>query len=204
MDVSSYQGEVDWQTLAGQGIAFAWIKATEGSSFTDRCFAYNYAEAQKTTLCVGAYHFFSYDSSGETQAKNFIRTVAETDNMLPPAVDIEFYGDYAGNPKSREEVTEELQSLLNALEEHYHRKPVLYATGRSYSMYLSGAYEDYDIWIRNMIAVPSFADGREWRFWQYTDKAQLDGYHGEEPCIDMNIFNGTPTEFYQYVSERTE
>lgn len=64
VDVSSYQGEIDWEILSSQNISFAFIKATEGSSFVDEHFAYNYAEARKTDLAVGAYHFFSYDSPG--------------------------------------------------------------------------------------------------------------------------------------------
>ena len=84
VDVSAYQGEIDWDTLALQGISFAYIKATEGSSFVDKCFDYNYAQAKKTGLRVGAYHFFSFDSGGDTQAENFIATVEPCENMLPP------------------------------------------------------------------------------------------------------------------------
>lgn len=200
VDVSSYQGEIDWNTLANQGIEFAFIKATEGSGFTDRCFEYNYTEAQKTKLRIGAYHFFSYDSGGDTQADNFIKTVPKTDNMLPPVIDLEFYGDKANDPPDREDVSRELQIMLNRLEEHYQMKPIIYATSRSYSTYLSGEYEDYDIWIRSLIAVPSFKDGRKWRFWQYSDKGKLEGYHGDESYIDMNIFNGTLEEFEHYAN----
>ena len=75
VDVSSYQGQIDWETLSSQNISFVFIKATEGSSFVDPCFAYNYEESQKTDLAVGAYHFFSYDSPGAAQAENFINTV---------------------------------------------------------------------------------------------------------------------------------
>lgn len=52
-----------------------------------------FREALQTGLRVGAYHFFSYDSSGATQADNFIATVSKITNMLPPVVDVEFYGD---------------------------------------------------------------------------------------------------------------
>ena len=75
VDVSSYQGEINWEILSEQNISFAFIKATEGSSLVDKNFAYNFEEAKKTSIAVGAYHFFSYDSKGETQAENFINTV---------------------------------------------------------------------------------------------------------------------------------
>lgn len=63
------------ESLLKQGIEFAFIKATEGSSFIDEKFNINYQNASKTNLKIGAYHFFSYDSEGSTQADNFIRTI---------------------------------------------------------------------------------------------------------------------------------
>ena len=72
---------------------FAFLKATEGSSLQDVRFAQNWANAQAAGVRVGAYHFFSYDSPGETQADNFISAVPVTPGALPPVVDIEFYGD---------------------------------------------------------------------------------------------------------------
>ena len=198
VDVSSYQGDIDWQTLASQEISFVFIKATEGSSFVDDYFEYNYREAQKTRLRVGAYHFFSYDSGGKTQAENFIRTVEACENMLPPVIDLEFYGNKEKNPPDQIEVREQLTILITALEAHYGMKPILYATQKSYDLYLAGAYEDCDIWIRSVIASPALSDGRQWAFWQYTDRARLDGYHSKEKAIDMNVFHGTKDDFINY------
>lgn len=83
VDVSSYQGKIDWNVIASQGISFAFVKATEGSSLVDPCFASNYGNAAAAGLRVGAYHFFSFDSPAETQADSFIKTVPKTENMLP-------------------------------------------------------------------------------------------------------------------------
>lgn len=203
VDVSSYQGEIDWNTLSsGEGspwrISFAFIKATEGSSFVDPCFAYNYEQACKTDLRIGAYHFFSYDSGGDTQADNFIAAVEKTEGMLPPVIDLEFYGDKEKNPPARETVREELDVMLGRLEEHYGMKPVIYATEKSYALYLENAYEEHDIWIRNVITAPRLSDGREWTFWQYTNRERLEGYSGKEKYIDVNVFHGTPEEFEAY------
>lgn len=202
-DVSAYQGEIDWSVLASQNISFAFIKATEGSSFTDKSFAYNFDEAQKTSLAVGAYHFFSYDSSGEAQAENFINAVVPFDGMLPPVIDLEFYGDNENDPPQRESVEKQLKTMLNLLEQHYKQKPVIYATEKSYKLYLSGDYEDYDIWIRNVITKPELSDGREWVFWQYTNRGRLDGYNGKEKYIDLNVFNGSAEEYAEYLKNRT-
>lgn len=115
VDVSSWQGEIDWPTLAGQGLSFAFIKATEGSGFTDPRFSYNWEEARKTALRVGAYHFFSYDSPGKTQADNFIAAVPREPGALPPVVDVEFYGDKAADPPAAADVHPQLDALGSAV-----------------------------------------------------------------------------------------
>lgn len=201
VDVSVYQGQIDWPTLAEQGISFAFIKATEGSASTDPNFQYNYAEARESGLRVGAYHFFSFDSRGETQAENFIRAVEPFDGMLPPVVDVELYGEKKRHPPAREDVTEQLTLLLEQLENHYGMRPVLYATGRAYELYLAGAYEEYDIWMRNVYFAPRLKDGKEWTFWQYTDRGRLAGYAGEEAYIDINVYNGTKEQFASYPAQ---
>lgn len=198
VDVSSYQGEIDWAVLSKQDVQFAFIKATEGSSFTDERFAFNFSEARKTDLRVGAYHFFSYDSPGDAQAEHFIKTVGNPEGMLPPVIDLEFYGDKEANPPGRAETREQLDRMIETLEAYYGVKPILYATEKSYQLYLAGGYSDCDIWIRNVITFPSLSDGRDWTFWQFTNRMRLNGYSGEETYIDVNVFNGSQSDFDRY------
>lgn len=198
VDVSRYQGQIDWELLASNDISFAYIKATEGSSYVDSCFSYNYEEARKTSLRVGAYHFFSYDSEGQTQAAHYIDVVEKTDDMLPPMIDLEFYGDKEQNPPEQGQVRQELTVMLDRLEEYYGVKPIIYATGKSYKLYLADAFQEYDIWIRNVITSPRLSDHREWTFWQYTDRGKLEGYQGDEKYIDMNVFHGSREDFLKY------
>lgn len=198
VDVSRYQGQIDWEILASNDISFAFIKATEGSSHVDSCFSYNYEEARKTGLRVGAYHFFSYDSEGQTQADHYIAVVEKTDGMLPPVIDLEFYGDKEQNPPAQDQVRQELTVMLGRLEEYYGMKPIIYATEKSYKLYLADAFQEYDIWIRNVITSPRLPDHREWTFWQYTNRGKLEGYQGDEKYIDMNVFRGSSEDFLNY------
>lgn len=193
VDVSAYQGVVDWPVLAGQGVDFAFIKATEGSTLQDRQFSANWAGAAEAGVRAGAYHFLSYDSPGETQAENFIRVVPVTPGMLPPVVDMEFYGEYLEKPPEREQVRAVLDPLLEALEAHYGVKPILYVTYRSYYRYVAGGdYAGYAIWCSSPIVFPLVPG---WRFWQYSHSARLEGYLGREERIDLNIFRGSRSEF---------
>lgn len=120
VDISSYQSDVDMEKLREQGIRFVFIKATEGSSSQDGMFPANWENAKNAGLPAGAYHFFSYDSPGSTQAENFINTVGDDlKGRLLPVVDVEYYGDKEENPPAKEDVIRELTVFLNALEAKY-------------------------------------------------------------------------------------
>lgn len=198
VDVSAYQGDIDWKTLASQNIDFAFIKATEGSNFTDKRFAFNFAEASKTSLRVGAYHFFSFESGGDTQAENFIKAVPKTENMLPPVVDLEFYGNFSADNINKESVVYELNKMLDALYEHYGMHPMIYTAEEEYSLFIDGGFENNPIWIRGVYSKPKISDGRQWTFWQYTNRERLDGYNGSERFIDMNVFYGSKEDFARF------
>lgn len=193
VDVSHYQGNIDWPTLARQNLDFAFIKATEGSGHIDECFQENWQAAGETDLLIGAYHFFSFDSEGKIQAQFYIDTVGSLDGKLAPAVDVEFYGDKSGDPPPKEEVVEQLRELLAALEEQYQVKPVIYTTYQAYRRYIENEFEDYPLWIRNVYYQPLLT-ANAWTFWQYTDTAVLEGYEGPETYIDRNVFRGTKEE----------
>ena len=193
VDVSHYQGEIDWNVLAAQDIQFVYIKATEGSIYVDERFAKNYREARQTDLKVGAYHFFSFDSFGLTQAENFIETVESFDGMLPPVVDVEFYGNKAENPPDPEEVQPQLQAYLDAVEDAYGLRPIIYATYESWELYVKGQFDDYPLWIRDIWNRPK--NSADWTFWQYTNRGRLKGFSGEEPYVDLNVFAGTAEEW---------
>ena len=188
VDVSSYQGEVDWSALAEQGVDFAFVKATEGSMLQDRQFADNWAGARAVGVTVGAYHFLSYDSPGQTQADNFISAVPVSEGALPPVIDIEFYGEYLEHPPEKEQVRAILDPLLERLEQHYGVKPILYVTYRSYYRYLAGGYGDYPIWCSSPAIFPLVPG---WQFWQYSHTGELEGYFGDQEHIDLNIFRGS-------------
>ncbi len=197
VDVSSYQGKIDWQALARNKIRFAYLKATEGSSAVDPEFSTNWKEASKTTLRFGAYHFLSFDSPGSTQADNFIKQVPKDNKALPPAVDVEFYDDKASNPPSKETVRKILNDFLKKVEAYYGKKAVIYSLYDAYGQYIQGSYPDNPVWIRDIFSYPKLEAERNWTFWQYTGKGKLSGYQGQEPFIDLNVFRGTDQEFKQ-------
>lgn len=204
IDVSHYQGVIDWEKLAEQELDFAFIKATEGSSYLDECFYDNWQAAGKTDLYIGAYHFFSFDSEGKNQAEFFINTVGNLEGKLSPVVDVEFYGDKAYNPPEKEAVVTQLGEMLSALEEHYQVKPIIYTTYTVYNQYIKGDFQEYPLWIRNVYYPPDVTLRGAWSFWQYMDTAVLEGYSGTEKYIDMNVFRGTKEELEMLLVQKDE
>lgn len=200
VDVSHYQGEIDWSVLSKNDIDFAYIKATEGSSYVDENFEYNLENALETELYIGAYHFFSFESDGRSQAEHFINNVPRIEGMMPPVIDVEFYGDIKKHPPK--DISEELCEMMDILSDYYGTKPVIYTTQDVYKQYIANGYEDCDIWIREVIMTPYLPDGRSWTFWQYTNREILSGYSGEEKFIDMNVFSGNKNDFDTFIKER--
>lgn len=191
VDVSSYQGEIDMATLAAQDVNFAYIKATEGASYVDARFAESWAAAEAAGLPAGAYHYFSYKVSGAEQARHYIETVGElTAGRLIPVVDMELTKEEKANPPEVAEVVKALRVFLATLEEEYGVRPMIYATKDYYEKYLKADFADYPRWVRSVLWPVYIEAGGDWVLWQYDDHGKLEGYHGDEEFIDLNVLNG--------------
>lgn len=199
VDVSHYQGTIDWEKLEDQGVEFAYIKATEGSGHVDDRFAGNWEGAKEAGMKAGAYHFFSFDSPAETQLENFVNTVPAYPGMLPPTVDFEFYGDKQVNPPDQEAAAGELTRLLEGLEAHYGVRPVIYATPEAWELYLKGRFDQYPLWIRSVVTPPEIGEA-EWTFWQYSNRGRLSGYTGGETFIDLNVYGGSREQWEEWAA----
>lgn len=198
VDISRYQGDVDWRGLKSEGISFAFIKATEGVEYVDPNFKINWKRAHRTGMRVGAYHFMNYETDGKEQAKNFKKTVGRKFGMLPPVIDVEFYGKYVKTHPSKELMYSRLDVMLDELEGKYHKKPIIYTNKYIYKKYISERYESYPIWISDHDLPDKLYDGREWDFCQYTFKGKLESVGGGTKHVDMNVFNGSKWELRKY------
>lgn len=190
VDVSAYQADIDMIKLKEQNIEFIYIKATEGSKTQDVRFAENREKAEKAGLLSGAYHFFSYDSAGKTQAENFINTVGpELKGKLLPVVDVEYYGDKEQNPPEKADVVRELKDFLEILEDQYGVKPMIYTRFDIYDKYLKGEFDGYKKWMSSLYTPLSWNYKDDWYIWQYLNRGELEGYTGGEKYIDLNVLN---------------
>lgn len=188
LDVSHYQGDVDWKTVAEtEKYQFVYMKATEGNDFTDDTFMQNWEGAKDNGFLTGAYHFFSARSTGEQQADHFISVVPKEAATLPPVIDIEIALTH--DPAI---IAQELMTMIEKLEQTYTKKPVLYVTYDTYNKYIAGGFAGYDIWIRDIVKFPTLKGKQNWLLWQYSNRGRVDGI---DAYVDINAFKGSQADF---------
>ena len=190
IDVSHYQGDIDWkmlgQTRQGQfPIQFIFMKATEGGDYTDDRFAANFDSARVHGFVRGAYHFYNPKTDANKQADFFIQSVKLEPGDLPPVLDIEKKG------KDMKKLQVDLKVWLRKVENHYGVKPIIYASYKFKTRYLSDSvFNSYPYWIAHYY-VDSVRYQGEWKFWQHTDVGTLPGI---DEKVDLNVFNGSKNE----------
>lgn len=201
VDVSRWQGEIDWATLRMQGANFAYIKATDGGDHLDPMFKTNWRRAKEAGLKRGAYHFFYWCRTAGEQADWFIRNVPREAGALPPVVDVEWNGESSCSQRiSRARVLEKMKVFLDKLERHYGQRPIIYTAPDFYRDNLSGELLNYPFWLRSVAAHPANVyPGRKWLFWQYSGSGLSDGVDGK---IDLNVFNGNEADWHDWVEAR--
>lgn len=196
IDVSAYQGTIDWEQIEDQGITFAYIKATQGTDSVDEQFENNWKNVKKTGITAGAYLFLNLDEDAGKQADLFIKTVDADDNNLPPAIDFELYSPYDQNPPDATEMTQKLQTVIDKLKDAYGVEPIIYTNYNTYNTYLTDQFTECPIWICDLSnQTPELNGNHEWVFWQYTQRGILSGYDGDERFVDFDLYNGDLKSF---------
>ena len=185
-DVSEYQSEIDWEQTyhidESFELSFVFIRATAGKDKTDIRFKDNWKAAKERQLIRGAYHYYRPNENSIAQAENFIQTVKLEKGDLPPVLDIEKL------PKSQsiDSLKVGLRRWLKKVEKHYKVKPIIYSGESYYTDFLKEEFSDYPLWIANYNFWRNHLED-DWLFWQFTEKAQIEGIEG---MVDVNIFNG--------------
>ena len=189
MDVSSHQGNVDWQYWWNQGKRFAYVKATEGTSYRNPYFAQQYNGSFNIGMIRGAYHFALPNvSSGADQANYFVNNGggwSRDGKTLPGALDIE-YNPYGGTcyGLSASAMVSWIKSFSDTYRLRTGRWPVIYTTTNWWST-CTGNQGDFSstnpLWIARYSSAPGTLpyNWQFYTFWQYTPNP-----------IDQNIFNG--------------
>ncbi len=203
VDVSHWQGDIDWKALRTQGANFAFIKATEGGKHVDPRFRENWDEAGAAGVPRGAYHFFFWCRAASEQADWFIRHVPKESGSLPPVIDVEWYGNKRSCPTKppRKTVLKKMSVFMDRLEAHYGVKPIIYTTPDFYEDNLQGQFKDHSFWLRSVAAHPvKRYPNRPFAFWQYSGTGTA--RKGVATQIDLNVFNGDIEGWHSWLGQR--
>jgi lysozyme len=191
IDVSKYQGDIDWPRVRTSGTAFAFVKATEGGDHLDDRFAENWSGAARAGVPRGAYHYFYFCRPAAEQAAWFITHVPRDIGALPPVLDVEWNHRSRTCPLRPEAgaVRAEMRVFLQAVGRHYGKRPIIYTTVDFYQDNALWQIRDYEFWLRSVAGHPSAVyPNQDWRFWQYTGTGLVPGIAGE---ADINVFAGS-------------
>jgi lysozyme len=203
IDVSKYQGDIDWAAVKNSGVKFVWIKATEGGDHTDERFSANWAGAKEVGIPRGAYHFVYWCRPPNEEVSWFEQNVPVESDALPPVLDVEPTptSQTCHRHLDKESVIPEMRVMLEEMERHYGKRPIIYTSVDFYEAILSdGAFSDYPIWVRSTKHHPSVRYGsRKWRFWQYQADGSTPGIVGH---VDQNVYYGSPAQWQAFLDPK--
>lgn len=200
IDISRWQGNINWITARNAGVSFAFMKATEGGDVADPMFRTHWAAAQRAGVMRGAYHFYYFCRSPEEQADWFIRHVPRSRGALPPVLDIEWTNSRTcpGRP-SPTVVRGYMIRFMGRLQDHYGQAPIVYTTPDFYQDNQLGRL-NAEFWLRSVADHPHVRYPRErWTFWQYTGTGIVPGV-GK---TDINVFAGSRASYQKWLQART-
>ncbi|WP_291311882.1 MULTISPECIES: GH25 family lysozyme [unclassified Devosia] len=199
IDVARYQENVNFATARRDGIRFVFMKATEGKDYLDPNFPANWQRARAEGMPRGAYHFMNWCSSAADQAAWFTKMVPADADALPPVLDLEWQNGSSCKPnKNREQTLAKVRTMLEAMERHTGKLPIIYTDINFHRDILEGEPLPNMFWLRSTAAPPEqrYAN-RQWTFWQWTQTGVVAGVRGE---VDRNAFYGSETDWQVFLN----
>ena len=187
IDVSHYQGTVNWANVRGAGCAFAFAKATEGTSVVDPTFAANWNGMKEAGLVRGAYHFFRAEQDGVQQAEHFLQVCRIEPGDLPPVIDIELNDGITGS-----RLIAGVGNWIDTVAQATGTTPMIYTAAYFWNEYMNDGFGKFPLWLAHYTSAPTpqpLPKGwTNWTFWQYSQSLPIPGVNGN---ADHNRFNGT-------------
>lgn len=184
IDISEFQGEIDFEKVRRSGIEAVYIRVGAGE-YTDEYFAENYERAKAAGLKIGFYHYVTARSvdEGRRQARFFASLAAGREPDMRLAMDFEYFGSL-----SVSQINAISEAYLDELTALTKREAVIYSDlSNARNIFSRALAEKYPLWAAQYGADEPSANGkwREWVGFQYTDEGRVGGIYGN---VDRNIF----------------
>lgn len=181
IDVSSWQGIIDWYAVKRSGVEFAMIRSSFSDDRVDNTFAYNVTEAAEAGVHVGVYHYCYATSVEEAkrEARFFIETISPYKIDFPVVLDFE---DPSQSHLGKKKLTAIAKAFLDEL-----KNAGYYAMMYSYKLWLTDSVDmsslsEYEVWLAEWNSVPTYAG--KYGMWQYSSKGIVSGIDG---YVDLDL-----------------
>lgn len=205
IDVSHYQGDINWAQVYGEGYRFAFAKATEGDHrppvIIDPYFTVNMNEGVHAGLLMGAYHLAHPEMNDAVDEAQFFVSIAGPylrEGYLRPFLDLEqeivneVIGE-KGEDEGRKYLSNWVVTWISTVEEETGVESIIYVGSYTAKNYLNDAIARYNLWIANYNYDPPDIPSGElgiwdsWDFWQYSDQGYVPSISVD---VDLDLFNG--------------
>jgi GH25 family lysozyme M1 (1,4-beta-N-acetylmuramidase) len=209
VDTSNHQHSsttsINWSSVANDGVKFAFLKATEGTSYQDPYFKADWAASAKVGIYHGAYHFARPSTaagSAVQQADYFASFIGPQTSRgtLPPVLDLETTGGL-----SPRQLISWVQQFLTELQTRTGRNPIIYTSPYFWidNLNNSTAFHDYPLWIAHYGVSSPTVPGQwpTWSFWQSTSTGRIQGISGN---TDKDVFNGSMSQLQKFALAYTK
>jgi GH25 family lysozyme M1 (1,4-beta-N-acetylmuramidase) len=186
IDVSYYQGTIDWAKVKAAGVAFAFVRVSDGLANIDSKFSQNWSGTRAAGVIRGAYQFFRPNLDAAAQANLFVQKVGKlAADDLPPVIDVEATGS-----QSAAVIAAKVRIWIDIVEAATGKKPIIYTGYYFWRDSVGDAkFPGYPLWIAAYVNhCPDLPSGWDtWSFWQTSSTGQIAGIAG---AVDINSFNG--------------
>jgi len=203
IDVSHWQGDIDWAKVKGAGIKYAFIRVSDGIGTPDTKFDRNWTKAKDNGIPRGIYQFFRPGRDAVAQADIVIEALDRLGmGELPPVIDVEYQKDANGVVMTPAAIAAQVGKWIDRVEGVLGVRPIIYTGRYFWNDYVkTTAYNTYPLWIAHYTtaACPNLpAAWSDWTFWQYTSSGTVNGISGG---VDTNRFKGTMQDLLTLVPD---
>jgi len=198
IDVSHWQGTINWSSVAGAGKQFAFQKATEGINYIDPTAGTNTSGAQAAGVLIGVYHFAHPETNSATAEANWFVSnggAYMTSGFLHPVLDLE-----SGSTLGKTALSQWVNTFCSTVQAAIGVDPTIYCNTNYATSYLDATVTGHNLWIANWST--SYGDplttgspptgawgasGQSWKFWQYSSTGAVSGISGN---VDLDVYDG--------------